>query len=218
VDRLEELYRTNKQSLDQLEPKKDSWDVIQKSVTDSQYKPVKKLRFSFYKMAAVIIVLVGLLSIFLLSADSQESSIYSTLAEASNNHSLINPEGEPAKFDPTKNKYTLVQFWSSGNALCIEENCYHYLPAYEKFKDKGFEIYAVSLDSDLAEWISGIEENELPWLHASDLKGWESPICVECNITSIPSSFLLDNQGKVLAKNMDASQLEVKLEKLFAEK
>ncbi len=218
MDRLEELYRTNKQSLDQLEPKKDSWDVIQKSVTDSQYKPVKKLRFSFYKMAAVIIVLVGLLSIFLLSADSQESSIYSTLAEASNNHSLINPEGEPAKFDPTKNKYTLVQFWSSGNALCIEENCYHYLPAYEKFKDKGFEIYAVSLDSDLAEWISGIEENELPWLHASDLKGWESPICVECNITSIPSSFLLDNQGKVLAKNMDASQLEVKLEKLFAEK
>ena len=93
----------------------------------------------------------------------------------------------------------------------------NYIPAYEKYKDQGFEIYAISLDMDKNEWIESIEENKLPWIHVSDLKGWESPICILCDITKIPTSFLLDQEGNVIAKDLNAEILDATLNELLAQ-
>jgi len=222
MDKLEELYNDNRESFDRFEPKDSSWDSIQQSLNSNIVPSAKapKPRFkkrSFLILAIGLIFLIGLSSIFIMDNNDEKATIYSSLTEACENQSLVFHTGEPAYFDPSKNKYTLVQFWSSGNALCIEESCYYYLPAYEAYKEKGFEIYAVSLDSDLASWVGGIEENNLPWHHVSDLKGWDSPICTECNISKVPASYLLNQHGELLAKDLDASRLEETLEQLFAE-
>lgn len=222
MNNLEDLYNDNKESFDRLEPKENTWASIQQSLNANQEiddnKPKRRSKkFPAFILAIGLILLIGISSIFILNKEDEKATIYSSLTEACENESLVFHTGEPAYFDPSKNKYTLVQFWSSGNALCIEENCYYYLPAYETYKDKGFEIYAVSLDSDLASWVTGIEENALPWHHVSDLKGWDSPICTECDITKVPASYLLNQQGELLAKDLDASRLEETLAMLFAE-
>ncbi|MEM7161791.1 MAG: thioredoxin-like domain-containing protein [Bacteroidota bacterium] len=221
MNKLEDIYQANRAALDQLEPKDETWQSIKSHLQNSGHilneKEIKRDGRFKYAFAASFALLFGLSAILFFSSSSQESTVSKALSQACENETLMVPTGNPATFDPSANSYTLVQFWSSGNALCIEENCFYYLPAYEKFKDKGFEIYAVSLDSDMAEWLAGIEANELPWHHVSDLKGWDSPLCEDCNISKVPMSYLLNQKGELMAKDLDASRLEETLEILFAE-
>jgi len=222
MNNLEKIFREHKESLDSLEPNENTWGSIISEINEQEQTQVlqiksKRLSVHFLKIAIIFVALVGLSSVFLFQKKTNQAEIYYSLKEASENKSLITPQGTPSTFDLSRNKYTLIQFWSSGNALCVEESCYYYLPAYEKFNGKGFEIYAVSLDSEMASWVSGIEENELPWNHASDLKGLKSPICTECNISKVPASFLLNHNGELIAKDVEAEYLEKTLEELFAE-
>ena len=213
MSKLDELFENNKASFDRLEPRDSSW----KSIHD-EYKKRKPARpqnkiislpVYLLKIAATLLFIVGL-SYFLTPNDQATHSTFKDIA-------LHSPQGATIPLDPSMNKITLVQFWESGNVLCTSENCYYYLPAYEKYKDQGFEIYAISLDKDKESWVLGIEENELPWIHVSDLMGWDSPICIECNITKTPTSFLLDQQGNVIAHDLDAEDLDRTLGQLLAQ-
>jgi peroxiredoxin len=86
---------------------------------------------------------------------------------------------------------------------------------YNAFKDKGFNILGISLDVDKVDWQKAIAADKLTWNHGSDLKRFEGPTEALYRIQAIPSNFILDPQGVIVAKNITGSDLEAFLNKTF---
>jgi len=126
-----------------------------------------------------------------------------------------NPEGEEVKLSDFKGKIVLIDFWASWCGPCRRENP-NVVKVYNEFKDQGFEILGVSLDKSKAKWVSAIEKDKLTWPHVSDLKGWGSTHAKDYGVTGIPQTFLVDKEGKIIAKNLKGAQLDAQLTKLFA--
>lgn len=127
---------------------------------------------------------------------------------------LPNPEGVPTKLSSLRGKYVLIDFWAKWCGPCRRENP-NVVKAYHKFKDKGFEVFGVSLDRTHQDWVQAIAEDGLVWTHVSDLKYFESEAASDYNINAIPFSILIDPQGKILAKNLRGPALEKKLEEVM---
>ena len=124
--------------------------------------------------------------------------------------SLANPNGQNVSLSSLRGQYVLLDFWASWCAPCREENP-NIVNAYNKYKDKGFTIYGVSLDRDRDKWLKAIEDDKLTWTHVSDLKYWSSEPAKLYGIQAIPANFLLDKEGKIIAKNLRGEDLEAKL-------
>jgi peroxiredoxin len=86
---------------------------------------------------------------------------------------------------------------------------------YNRFKDKGFEIFGVSLDQDGEQWKAAIAQDGLKWKHGSELKFWESSFVPAYNLDGIPMAYLIDAEGVIIAKGMRGEQLEQKLEEIL---
>ncbi|WP_460553561.1 redoxin domain-containing protein [Hymenobacter daeguensis] len=125
---------------------------------------------------------------------------------------LPTPEGKTLALSSLRGKYVLIDFWASWCGPCRQENP-NVVKAYNQFKDKGkgFTIYSVSLDQDKAKWEKAIASDNLTWHHVSDLAGWNSVAGAAYGVKSIPASFLLDPQGKIIAKNLRGEALAAKL-------
>ncbi|WP_432714656.1 redoxin family protein [Pedobacter sp.] len=127
---------------------------------------------------------------------------------------LPDVNGKAISLASLKGKVVLVDFWASWCGPCRKENP-NLVKAYEKYKSKGFEIIGVSLDNKKNAWESAIKADQLAWLHVSDLKGWNSELAAEYGIKSIPTSFLVDAEGTIIAKDLRGEDLEKKLATLF---
>lgn len=127
---------------------------------------------------------------------------------------LPNPEGEIVKLSSLRGKYVLVDFWAKWCKPCRMENP-NVVRMYNKYNDKGFEVYGVSLDRKREDWLQAIEEDQLHWTQVSDLKYWNSEAARLYNINSIPFALLLDPDGVIIGKNLRGKELENKLAEIF---
>lgn len=128
---------------------------------------------------------------------------------------FLNPDGQMMKLSSLRGKYVLIDFWASWCGPCRKENP-NVVRMYQKYKDKGFEIYSVSLDRDKASWVKAIEADNLSWPnHVSDLKYWQSEGAKIYGVSSIPATFLIGPDGKIIAKNIRGNQLSNTLEQIF---
>ena len=129
---------------------------------------------------------------------------------------LPSPEGENIALSSLKGKVVLIDFWASWCRPCRGENP-NTVKLYSKYKDQGFEIYAVSLDKERASWLKAIEDDHLGWIHVSDLGYWNSVAARAYGVGSIPFTVLIDKEGKVIATGLRGEALAHKLAQLFGE-
>ncbi len=122
--------------------------------------------------------------------------------------------GKPLSVANYKGKVVLVDFWATWCGPCVGE-LPNVLKAYEKYHQKGFEILGVSLDSDKAKLTAFIEKQKMPWQQYFDGKGWGNKLAGKYGVSSIPATYLLDGEGKIIAKNLRGEALEVELAKIL---
>ncbi len=127
---------------------------------------------------------------------------------------LPNPDGQVIKLSSLRGKYVLIDFWAKWCGPCRRENP-NVVKAYNKFKDKGFDVFGVSLDRTKEDWLQAIAQDGLTWTHVSDLKYFESKAATDYNISAIPFSILVDKEGKIIAKNLRGAALDKKLEEVL---
>ncbi len=139
------------------------------------------------------------------------------IGEEAPDFTLPSPDGKTISLSSLKGKYILLDFWASWCGPCRQENP-NVVRMYQKFKDKGFDIYGVSLDKEANAWKNAIQKDGLTWMHGSDLKFWNSEVAQIYGVRAIPATFLLDKEGTIIAKNLRGSALEAKLTQLLGEK
>lgn len=139
------------------------------------------------------------------------------------NINLPSPGGQEMALADLKGKVVLLDFWASWCRPCRKENP-NVVRAYDKYKEKGFTVYSVSLDQDRGDgrgkqkWEKAIAADNLKWdYHVSDLKGWKSSASALYGVKSIPQTFLIDADGRIVAKNLRGAALENKLAELLGE-
>ena len=125
------------------------------------------------------------------------------------------PDGETIKLSDFRGKVTMIDFWAAWCKPCRAENP-NVVRLYNKYKDKGFEIFGVSLDQDKEKWIQAIKQDGLTWKHGSELRFWQSSFVPAYNLDGIPMTYLLDENGVIIAKGLRGQQLEAKLQEIFS--
>jgi peroxiredoxin len=130
--------------------------------------------------------------------------------------SAATPDGKELALSETLGEYTIIDFWASWCKPCRIENP-NVVRVYNKYHKKGLNIVSVSLDrpGQKDRWVKAIEKDKMDWYHVSNLKYWQDPIPRSYGVRSIPSTFLLDKNGVIIAKNLRGRALEAKMAELL---
>ncbi len=127
---------------------------------------------------------------------------------------LPDKNGNKIALSSIRAKYILIDFWASWCPPCRRESKI-LAELYKNYNKKGFEIYGVSLDEDKDAWLKAIEMDERTWSNVSTLQGYDTPETFDFAVTSLPAKFIIDSNGKIVAKNLHGEELRKKIESLF---
>ena len=125
-----------------------------------------------------------------------------------------NPEGGIFDLASNLGKVTIIDFWASWCRPCRVENP-NLVRLYKKHKDRGLQIIGVSLDKTKPKWVQAIADDGLIWSHVSHLKFWNDPIAKMYQVSAIPATFILDEKGVILTRDLRGPQLEQKIDELL---
>lgn len=122
--------------------------------------------------------------------------------------------GNDIKLSSLAGKVILVDFWSAsaGNSNALNAELKN---IYEKYADRGFEVYQIGVDASKAVWINAVQEQKLPWISVCDLQGVSSPALGMYNVQSLPANYLIDREGNIVGKNLYGDDLENQLKSLL---
>lgn len=129
---------------------------------------------------------------------------------------LVTPDGETIKLSSLKGKYVFIDFWAAWCKPCRDEHP-HLKKLYDQYKNKNFEIYAVNLDDNKEAWLQAIKQDNINWLQVADPKmpGMQAEIAQTYRITHIPNTYLLDTEGRIIARDLRGEALTQKLKELL---
>ena len=136
------------------------------------------------------------------------------IGEQSPDIALPDVNGAVQKLSDLKGKVVLIDFWASWCGPCRRANP-GLVELYSKYKSKGFEIYGVSIDDKKDAWKKAIAADKITWKQVNEAGGWDAPIALKWKLEQIPASFLLDQQGKVIALDPGKDDIEAQLKKLL---
>jgi len=189
--------------------------VLHPSNDKNLFLYVDSVLMSIYPKSELVLNLHNELTTYI-ALHEAEQPIFAGLptGESAPDIELPSPSGEIIKLSSLRGKIVLLDFWAAWCHPCRIENP-NLVNAYQKYHSKGFEIFQVSLDREKEAWLNAIKDDNLTWFHVSDLKYWGSQVVSLYRINGIPANYLLNREGKIVAKNLRGSALIDKLEEIF---
>jgi len=125
-------------------------------------------------------------------------------------------KGDKISLSSLKGKVVLLDFWASWCMPCRSANK-KLVKLYDKYKPKGFEIYSVSLDDEKADWEKAIRQDKISWLQVNEPNAWGAESARRWNISALPTTFLINKKGDVVAINIEGKELDKEITRLLAE-
>lgn len=147
-------------------------------------------------------------------ADKIKGEMQSKIGSIAAEFTLKNLADQDVSLSQFKGKYILIDFWASWCGPCREEFP-HIKKAYAAYKEKGFEVLGVSTDKNAGQWKKAVADMELPWVQLLDGQGTAAIALSKYAVTVLPTSFLIDKSGKIIAKDLRGDALEKELAKLL---
>ena len=220
MDNLEKHIKEHQDDFEYIKTDAKDWEAIQQQL-NAKKPATKVVPMNWWRTVAALFA-IGLGGYFLFINNEKETIIAETFGLEEEMQfpdiALKNPNGDEISVSDLKGKIVLVDFWASYCMMCTEDHCYYFKPIYNDYKDHGFEIYSISVDENVKNWRQAIEKDSLNWIHVSDLMGQESPVFSKYAVNDLPTNYLLNEEGKIIARNVDASDLEETLSTLLAYK
>lgn len=123
-------------------------------------------------------------------------------------------KGDSIKLSSLKGKVLILDFWASWCGPCRFSNKY-LVKLYSKYKDKGLEILSVSLDEEIKDWKKAVTKDKITWIQGIDRGGWDAMAAIKWQVDALPSSFVVNKNGDVVAINAEKDELEKKIKELL---